>query len=236
MEAYLDSISFRGVAIERLAGAVQIPTQSYDDMGGIGVDPRWDIFYSFADYLAKTFPLAHASLQLEKINTHGLLYTWAGTDAKLKPNLLMAHQDVVPVPESTVRQWTYPPFSGHFDGKSVWGRGASDCKNQLMAILSAVEALISTGFTPRRTLILSFGFDEEISGREGAKHLSEYLVSKLGHNSVAAIIDEGATYAESWGAGFALPGVVSFFNHQLRVSQDAMLICKSVILGGEGLR
>ena len=176
-------------------------------MGEIGVDPRWDIFYSFADYLSKTYPLTHATLQLEKINTHGLLYTWPGTDPKLKPNLLMAHQDVVPVPDSTVEQWTHPPFEGYYDGKFVWGRGASDCKNQLIAILSAVEALISADFAPQRTLILSFGFDEEVSGPQGAQHLAKYLLEKLGHNSIAAIVDEGAVNVESWGASFAIPGV-----------------------------
>jgi Gly-Xaa carboxypeptidase len=207
MQAYLESDAFKGVAIERLSGAVQIPTQSYDDMGDVGTDPRWEIFYEFAEYLEKSFPLVHASLMLEKINSHGLLYTWPGKDLSLKPNLLMAHQDVVPVPDSTVKQWTHPPFSGHFDGKFVWGRGASDCKNQLIAILSAVEALISADFTPRRTLILSFGFDEEISGHRGAKSLADYLLSKHGHHSIAAIIDEGAVNVESWGANFALPGV-----------------------------
>jgi Gly-Xaa carboxypeptidase len=207
VQAFLESEAFKAVAIERLSGAVKIATQSYDDMGEVKVDPRWDVFYGFSDYLERTFPLVHASLKLEKINTHGLLYTWTGKNASLKPNLLMAHQDVVPVPESTVKSWTHPPFSGHFDGKFVWGRGASDCKNQLIGILSAVEALISADFVPERTLILSFGFDEEISGQEGAKHLSDYLISKLGHNSVAAIVDEGAVNAESWGADFALPGV-----------------------------
>lgn len=206
-ESYLQSDDFRELAIERLSGAVQIPTQSYDDMGDIGADPRWDIFDSFADYLAKTFPLTHATLQLEKVNTHGLLFTWAGTEPSLKPSLLMAHQDVVPVPDSTVKQWTHPPFSGHYDGKFVWGRGASDCKNQLLAILNAVEALLSANFTPRRTLILSFGFDEEISGREGAQHLAKHLLEKHGHNSIAAIIDEGAVNVENWGADFAIPGV-----------------------------
>lgn len=204
---YLTTQAFRDLEIERLSNAVKIPTQSFDDMGDIGVDPRWDIFYSFADYLAKTYPLTHATLQLDKINTHGLLYTWPGTNPKLKPNLLMAHQDVVPVPENTVNQWTHPPFSGHFDGKFIWGRGASDCKNQLTAILSAVEALLSAEFTPQRTLILSFGFDEEISGRAGAQHLAQHLLLTFGHNSIAAIIDEGAVNIESWGADFAIPGV-----------------------------
>jgi Gly-Xaa carboxypeptidase len=206
-EEYLNSAAFRDVAIDRLSGAVQIPTQSFDDMGEVNHDPRWAIFESFAEYLAKTFPLTHASLQLERVNTHGLLFTWTGTDPSLKPTLLMAHQDVVPVPDSTVKQWTYPPFSGHYDGKFVWGRGASDCKNQLMAILSAVEALLSANFNPQRTLILSFGFDEEISGLHGAKHLASHLIKRYGHNSIASIVDEGAVNVENWGADFALPGV-----------------------------
>ncbi|KAH8730770.1 hypothetical protein GQ44DRAFT_672622 [Phaeosphaeriaceae sp. PMI808] len=207
MENYLGSNAFRNLAVNRLSGAVKIPTQSYDDMGKIGEDPRWEIFYKFAEYLVDAFPLVHATLNLEKVNTHGLLYTWPGEDKSLKPNLLLAHQDVVPVPESTVKQWTHPPFSGHFDGTFVWGRGANDCKNQLIGLLSAVEALISADFRPRRTLILSFGFDEEISGGEGAQYLSDYLLSKHGHNSIAAIVDEGAANVESWGSNFALPGV-----------------------------
>jgi Gly-Xaa carboxypeptidase len=206
-EDYLNSAAFRDVAIDRLSGAVQIPTQSFDDMGEVEEDPRWTIFESFAGYLAKTFPLTHASLQLEKVNTHGLLFTWPGTDLSLKPTLLMAHQDVVPVPDSTLKQWTHPPFSGHYDGKFVWGRGASDCKNQLMAILSAVEALLSANFSPQRTLILSFGFDEEISGLRGAQHLASHLIKRYGHNSIASIVDEGAVNVENWGADFALPGV-----------------------------
>jgi Gly-Xaa carboxypeptidase len=207
MDDYLKSETFRNQSIERLSGAVRIPTQSFDDLGAVGADPRWDIFYSFADYLAKTFPLAHSTLQVEKVNTHALLYTWPGTDPTLKPTVLMAHQDVVPVPDSTVEQWTHPPFSGFYDGKFVWGRGASDCKNQLIAILEAVEALVEANFVPQRTVVLSFGFDEEISGQEGAHHLARFLQKRYGHNGVAVIIDEGAVNVESWGRNWAIPGV-----------------------------
>lgn len=52
--------------------------------------------------MKKTFPAVHETLKLEKVNTHGLFYTWKGTDESLKPTLLMAHTDVVPVPENTV--------------------------------------------------------------------------------------------------------------------------------------
>lgn len=207
MGDYFLSDAFRNKSIERLAGAVKIPTESFDDMGKVGVDERWDIFFEFATYLEKTFPLVHSTLQLEHVNSHGLLYTWPGSDQSLKPTLLMAHQDVVPVPKATVEQWTYPPFSGHYDGTFVWGRGSSDCKNNLIGILEAVEALIESNFLPKRTLILSFGFDEEISGQDGANHLAPFLLERYGRGGVAVIVDEGATYVESWGANFAIPGV-----------------------------
>ncbi|KAF2689900.1 carboxypeptidase S [Lentithecium fluviatile CBS 122367] len=207
MEDYLKSGTFKNKSIERLSGAVQIPTQSFDDLGAVGEDPRWDIFYSFASYLSKTFPILHATLQVEKINTHALLFTWPGTNPKLKPTVLMAHQDVVPVPDSTVAQWTHPPFSGFFDGKNIWGRGASDCKNQLIGILEAVEVLIEANFMPQRTVVLSFGFDEEISGQEGAHHLARFLLKRYGPHGVAVIVDEGAVNIESWGKNWAIPGV-----------------------------
>lgn len=45
----------------------------------------------------------------------------------------MSHYDVVPAPNSSADQWTHPPFSGHNDGKFIWGRGAMDDKNLLVA-------------------------------------------------------------------------------------------------------
>jgi Gly-Xaa carboxypeptidase len=207
MDAYLKTDAFRNESIARLGGAVKIPTQSYDDMGPIGKDSRWDIFFQLSDYLKMQFPGVHFMLNLDVVNTHGLVYTWEGSDKSLKPLLLMAHQDVVPVPDSTVESWTYPPFSGAYDGKHVWGRGASDCKNSLIGILESVELLVKAGFKPARTIVLSFGFDEEISGREGAGHLAPYLVEKYGKDGFAAIVDEGAGVNTLWGTHFATPGV-----------------------------
>ncbi|RWA12710.1 hypothetical protein EKO27_g2383 [Xylaria grammica] len=207
MEDYLQSDKFRDETVKRMAGAIRIPTQSYDDLGPVGEDSRWDTMYDFADYLKSTFPHVHSVLALEKVNTHGLLYTWKGTDASLRPTVFMAHQDVVPVAESTIDQWTHPPYSGHYDGKYIWGRGASDCKNNLIGILEAVELLIDAGFKPKRTVVLSFGFDEEISGRQGAGHLAQVLINRYGKDGAAVIIDEGGGIAESWGSTFALPGV-----------------------------
>ncbi|KAI1484961.1 peptidase family M20/M25/M40 [Biscogniauxia mediterranea] len=207
MDDYFTTSKFRNETIARMAGAIQIPSESYDDLGPVGEDKRWDVMYDLADYLEKTFPLVHSKLKLEKVNTHGLLFTWQGSDESLSPTVLMAHQDVVPVAESTAKQWTHPPYSGEYDGYYIWGRGSMDCKNNLIGILESVELLIDAGFEPKRTLILSFGFDEEISGQEGAAKLAGVLVDRYGKDSAAVIVDEGAGPTSVWGSTFAVPGV-----------------------------
>ncbi|KAI1815016.1 peptidase family M20/M25/M40 [Poronia punctata] len=213
MDSYLTSDKFRNETIKHMTGAIQIPTENYDDLGAVGEDPRWEIMYQFADYLRETFPLVHSnssssSLKVEKINTHALLYTWQGSDMTLQPTVLTAHQDVVPVARETISQWTHPPYSGHYDGTYIWGRGASDCKNNLIGILEAVETLLQTGsFEPRRTIILSFGFDEETLGGRGAGHLAKTLIDRYGGQAAAVLVDEGSGMAETWGSTFAFPGV-----------------------------
>ncbi|KAG6857473.1 hypothetical protein H0H87_003540 [Tephrocybe sp. NHM501043] len=184
--------TFKVKAVEWIGGAVRVPTESYDDMGDVGEDARWEAFAPFHEYLLTAFPLVHTTLKLTKVNTYGLIFTWQGSDASLKPTVLMGHQDVVPVNPETVDDWTHPPYSGHFDGERVWGRG---------------KTLIESGFQPTRTLILSFGFDEEISGRRGAGNLAKVLYEQYGKDGVALIVDEGGGFAEDKGTVFAAPGI-----------------------------
>ncbi|KAJ3507479.1 hypothetical protein NLJ89_g6283 [Agrocybe chaxingu] len=198
---------FQEIAVNWLAGAVQVPTESFDDMGDVSVDPRWDAFEPFHPYLFSAFPLVHATLNLTKINTYGLHYEWRGSDASLKPLLLAAHQDVVPVEPSTVKQWKYPPYSGFFDGKRIWGRGSSDDKSGLIGILSAIETLLAAQFQPTRTVVLAFGFDEEASGLQGAGTLAPHLESVYGENGFAMIIDEGSEFETQFGTVIATPGI-----------------------------
>lgn len=150
---------YKNHSLEVWSGAVRIPTESFDDLGRVGEDPRFEVFYDFAAYLERAFPHVHAAAKLEKVNTHGLLYVFEGSDRELKPLMLTAHQDVVPVLGDTVDKWTYPPFEAHFDGEFLWGRGSSDCKSQLTAVMEAMEALLAQGFEPRRTVLFAFGFD-----------------------------------------------------------------------------
>jgi carboxypeptidase PM20D1 len=64
-------------------------------------------------WLEETYPAAHAAMTKELVpETLTLLYTWAGSDLSLKPLLLMAHQDVVPVNIGTEGDWEGAPFEG----------------------------------------------------------------------------------------------------------------------------
>ncbi len=63
----IDSDEFFDKSLRRMQGAVQIPTESFDDMGEVNEDPRWDIFIEFHDYLKETFPLVYVSLILGKV-------------------------------------------------------------------------------------------------------------------------------------------------------------------------
>ncbi|KAJ7036819.1 hypothetical protein C8F04DRAFT_1209977 [Mycena alexandri] len=162
-------------------------TESYDDMHPVGVDPCWLIFADFHAYLSRAFPLVHANLRLQKINTYGLLYEWTGSDNTLKPLLLAAHQDVVPVDPFTVGDWTHPPYSGHFDANLALSTHPAMYVNC---------TLLGDGFAPTRAFVAAFGFDEEVAGFEGAGELAKVLLNTYGEDSFAFIIDEGEGYLD----------------------------------------
>ncbi len=154
------------------------------------------------------FHLRYSKLELTPINTYGILLEWKGSDESLKPYLFMAHQDVVPVPKVTESRWKYPPYSAHFDGRHIWGRGTSDCKNVLIGVLEAFETLLEKDFKPERTLLAGFGFDEEISGYQGAQFIAQHLEATRGKDSIELILDEGGVgLTEKNGFPIALPGV-----------------------------
>lgn len=108
-----------------------------------------------------------------------------------------------------VSTWTHPPFDAYFDGTWLWGRGSSDDKNSMTALLTAVETLLSQGWSPRRTVLLAFGFDEECSGVKGAGSIAAHLRGIWGDDSVAVVLDEGGMGLQQFDdVLYALPGVM----------------------------
>ncbi|OJA10670.1 hypothetical protein AZE42_01027 [Rhizopogon vesiculosus] len=146
--------------------------------------------------------VCHLNLELTIVNTYGLLYVWKGSDSTLKPLLLTAHQDVVPVLNTTIDEWQHPPFSGYFDGEKIWGRGSCDDKSGLIGIMSAIEVMLEGGFKPTRTVVIASGFDEE-----GASSLATTMLERFGENGFTMLVDEGSGYGESYGRVIAVPGI-----------------------------
>jgi carboxypeptidase PM20D1 len=182
----------------RLAGSLPFATVSFYDRSRFDAEA----FGGLHRYLEETYPRVHARLSREQVADLSLLYTWQGRDRSLRPALLMAHQDVVPVEAASSADWVHPPFAGTIAEGFVWGRGALDDKVDVVCILEAVEALLAEGFTPERTIYLSFGHDEEVGGHEGAAAVAELLRSRGAE--LAYVLDEGGGFASD--ALPSLPG------------------------------
>lgn len=181
-------------AIERLARAIQIRTIA-------GIDDEAP-FLAFHDFLETTFPHIHRNLKKNIINTQSLLYTWQGSDPVLDPLALLAHFDVIPIEPETASQWAYHPFDGRVAQGFIWGRGALDMKGPLMAILEAVESLLTRGYSPKRTIYLALGHDEENGGYNGAARIADYLKQKgirLGFtlDEGNAVLDKDISYSKT---------------------------------------
>ena len=180
----------RDVIAQHLAEAVQFQTISYQDPA------RFDeeVFLALHIHLEQTFPRVHSALIKEIIGNFSLLYTWKGRSEELKPILLMAHTDVVPIEPGTEENWDYPPFAGQIAEGFIWGRGAMDDKASVLGILEAVELLLEQGFQPERTVLLAFGHDEEAGGMDGASKIASLLRSR--NVEPEYIIDEGLVIIE----------------------------------------
>jgi succinyl-diaminopimelate desuccinylase len=73
-----------------------------------------------------------------------LVARWAGRGTA--PSLcLTAHLDTVPLGEA---EWSRDPLAGELDGDRLYGRGASDMKGGLAAIVTAAAWLPSAAATP----------------------------------------------------------------------------------------
>ena len=92
----------------------------------------------------------------------------AKVEGKEKGNItLCGHLDTVRVKEE---DWIKPPFQGIVEEGKMYGRGASDMKGGVAAIIYAVILLKRKGITPEKTVQLALTADEEW-GYRGARTL-----------------------------------------------------------------
>ena len=193
-----------------LAALIQCPSVSLDsrDSSSSAGDSSSSAFACVHDALFEKFPTAHAVLALTKVAKHSLLYEWKGSDSTLEPLLLVAHVDVVPVSAEQKTMWSHEPFGGEIVDNRVWGRGALDVKDRVVAQLAAVEALVARGVRqPKRTVYLAYGHDEEVMGYRGAGAIAKEL-KRRGVARLACVVDEGGAVVKG-----ALPGLAKHMEY-----------------------
>ncbi len=110
-----------------------------------------------------------------------------------KPNIIFqSHIDVVPA--ENFDYWEYDPYSGHFDGEYIYGRGALDAKGlgimQLKALM-AFKADYDTMELPFNITVL-FMSGEETGGKTGALYLLPKFKDEL--NPAVVLGEGGAGY------------------------------------------
>ena len=188
-------------------------------------------------HLRKSYPTAFSKLNVNVVNGYSLAIEWKGSDPSLKPWMLAAHQDVVSVEG---QQWAegVNPFGGLIseapvggvgsaNESTVWGRGAIDDKNNLVAQLGAVEELLKAGFAPKRTLWMAYGHDEEIGGDDGAGHVGKFFREK--GLKFSFMMDEGPMIMTG-----ALPGLSDVAIAMVATSEKGFMNVKVTCQGAPG--
>ena len=169
-------------AVDHFAEAISIRTVSFGDSAEFD-STQFDLFNKF---LADTYPLIHSQLSHETFHEYTHLYKWHGSDPNLDPIILMSHHDVVPI--ASFYKWSVHPFTEGIKGDTIYGRGAIDDKFGVIGLLEATEQLLEEGYTPRRSIYLSFGHDEEVLG-SGAVAVVDHLKNE--GVRAALVLDEG---------------------------------------------
>lgn len=70
---------------------------------------------------------------------------------------VIGHLDVVPAGEG----WAFDPYSGAVSNGYIYGRGTTDDKGPVVAVLYAMKALKDSGYVPGKKIRLILGLDEE---------------------------------------------------------------------------
>ncbi|MBS1612250.1 MAG: M20/M25/M40 family metallo-hydrolase [Bacteroidetes bacterium] len=178
-------VAIDSAAVAHLSDAIKMRTISYDDTAMM-VQATYDSFFTF---LKTTYPLVFEKLGDTIINQRSMLLTWNGKNTTSKPVIYYAHLDVVPIEETTLKEWKHDAFSGDVAEGYIWGRGTLDDKGAVISLMEAANKLLAKGFTPERTVYFAFGSDEEAGGMQGAAKVAEYF--KAQGTKFEFYIDEG---------------------------------------------
>jgi len=124
-----------------------------------------------AEYLKRVLEREGIPVQLvePEPNRVNVIARLTGTGRR-KPVVFMAHTDVVTVDP---KKWTFPPFSGTLNGGYIYGRGAIDDKDNVVATLMTMVLLKRLNVPLARDVIFLAEAGEEGTTRVGINFMVE---------------------------------------------------------------
>lgn len=146
--------------LQLVSGLIQVPSENPPgDME--------DITALICNYLQ------NANIQYDTVRPQedkpNIVATLGNDDGKTL--LLNGHSDVVPAGDRS--KWDFDPYCGEITDTQILGRGTSDMKAGLGAVLFAMKLLADEKMTMNGKAVLHVVPDEETSGRWGTKWLVE---------------------------------------------------------------
>lgn len=160
-----------------LQDLIRIPSVNPDNAPGTGQTHEEEIAMFLRDHLAAL----GAEVVLEEIQPRrpNLIARFAPLDGR--PRILFGpHLDTVGVENMTIE-----PFSGELRDGRIWGRGASDTKGSMAAMIEAL-AMNRELLAEMPTAIDFVAFMGEESGQFGSKHFAKHH----GHDYQFAVVGE----------------------------------------------
>ncbi|MDR3230680.1 MAG: M20 family metallo-hydrolase, partial [Synergistaceae bacterium] len=124
---------------------------------------------------------------------------------------IVSHVDVVP--EGDRNLWSHDPYDPVVKDGYVYGRGALDNGQALVASIYALYALKNLGISPKREVVLCFPADEEMGSHYGFDH----LVSRLSMDDLVLVPDIGTEKGDILYIGEKGPLWIEFVVHGKQV-------------------
>ena len=102
---------------------------------------------------------------------------------------IITHLDIVPPGE--IKLWSHDPYSAYVKNGHLFGRGAEDNQQDMVASIFAARAILDEGLTTANSIGLGFVADEETSGQMGLYHMMKADEKLFGRDDLIVIPDSG---------------------------------------------
>jgi succinyl-diaminopimelate desuccinylase len=164
--------------VDTLKTLIMLPAV-HPDSGGEGEMKK-------ADYLNKLIETFGFD-SIERYDIEGRPNIVARINGKDNKNVwVVTHMDVVPAGD--MKLWNTNPFEAVVKDGKIYGRGAEDNGQELVASLYAAKAVIDENIEPENNICLAFVSDEETGSRYG---ISPLLKQKLFKKEDYIIVPDG---------------------------------------------